>query len=80
MRLRVELGLDKSAWDRYINWLLGMFHGDFGTSYTYRVPVAELIGERSLVSVPLTIYALILSTIIAIPVGVISASRRGHGC
>jgi len=75
--LRAELGLDMSAWDRYFSWLSGMMIGDFGLSYTYRVPVSELIIDRSLVSVPLTVYALILSTIIAIPVGVISASRRG---
>lgn len=75
--LRVELGLDKSAWERYFSWITGMLGGDFGTSYTYRVPVADLIGERTLVSVPLTVYALILSTVIAIPVGVISAARRG---
>lgn len=75
--LRAELGLNVGAWERYIGWLTGMLSGDFGTSYTYRIPVSELIGERSLVSVPLTIYALILSTLVAIPVGVISASRRG---
>jgi peptide/nickel transport system permease protein len=75
--LRAELGLNMSAWQRYFIWITGMLGGDFGTSYTYRVPVAELIGERSLVSVPLTVYALILSTVIAIPVGVISATRRG---
>jgi len=75
--LRDELGLNMSAWQRYFSWVTGMLGGDFGTSYTYRVPVAELIGERSLVSVPLTVYALILSTVIAIPVGVISAARRG---
>ncbi len=75
--LRSELGLNMGAWDRYISWITGMIKGDFGTSYTYRVPVSDLITDRTLVSVPLTIYALILSTIIAIPVGVISASRRG---
>jgi peptide/nickel transport system permease protein len=75
--LRVELGLNIGAWDRYVGWLTGMLGGDFGTSYTYRIPVSELIGERTLVSLPLTIYALILSTVVAIPVGVISASRRG---
>lgn len=75
--LRAELGLNMSAWDRYFSWISGMMSGDFGLSYTYRVPVSELIIDRTMVSVPLTIYALILSTTIAIPVGVISASRRG---
>ena len=75
--LRAELGLNKSAWDRYTSWVSGMLGGDFGISYTYRVPVSDLILERTFVSVPLTIYALILSTIIAIPIGVISAAKRG---
>lgn len=75
--LRAELGLNLSAWDRYFNWISGMLFGDFGISYTYRIPVSELVLDRLAVSLPLTIYALILSTIIAIPVGVISASKRG---
>jgi peptide/nickel transport system permease protein len=75
--LRSELGLDGDVLTRYFSWLAGMVQGDFGVSYTYRIPVSELVGSRLLVSVPLTVYALILSTLIAIPVGVISASRRG---
>ena len=75
--LRAELGLNLSAWDRYFNWITVMLSGDFGTSYTYRIPVSELVLDRLTVSLPLTIYALLLSTIIAIPVGVISASKRG---
>ena len=75
--LRAELGLNLSAWDRYFNWISGMLVGDFGISYTYRIPVSELVLDRLTVSLPLTIYALILSTIIAIPVGVISATKRG---
>ncbi|MDG1996574.1 MAG: ABC transporter permease [Emcibacteraceae bacterium] len=75
--LREELGLNMSAWDRYFNWISGMLGGDFSISYTYRIPVFELVVDRMMVSVPLTIYALLLSTAIAIPVGVISASKRG---
>ena len=75
--LREELGLNMSAWDRYFNWTSGMLGGDFSISYTYRIPVFELVVDRMMVSVPLTIYALLLSTAIAIPVGVISASKRG---
>lgn len=76
--LRAELGLDMAPLERYFSWVVGMLGGDFGISYTYRIPVSELIAERTLVSVPLTIYALILSTIIAVPVGVISGSLRGR--
>lgn len=76
--LRDQLGLNGSLADRYLAWAGGMLQGDFGTSYTYRVPVADLIAARLQVSLPLTVYALILSTVIAIPVGLIAAARQGR--
>ncbi|WP_108485451.1 ABC transporter permease [Oceaniglobus ichthyenteri] len=76
--LRAELGLDQSKLQRYLSWVGGMVVGDFGTSYAYRSPVAEMIGDRLWVSLPLAIYALTLSTIIAFPAGIYAASRRGH--
>lgn len=75
--LRAELGLDVSKPQRYLNWVSGMLTGDFGTSYTYRSPVAKMIAERMWVSVPLALYALVLSTLIAFPAGIYAASRRG---
>ncbi|MEL7116678.1 MAG: ABC transporter permease [Pseudomonadota bacterium] len=75
--LRDELGLTGGLAERYVDWVTGLFVGDFGTSYTYRVPVGELVAARLWVSLPLTLYALVLSTLIAIPVGMIAASRRG---
>jgi peptide/nickel transport system permease protein len=76
-QLRQELGLDVPAWQRYFLWLGDLARGDLGVSYTYRVPVVELIGERLSVSLPLTILATALSIAIAIPLGVLAASRRG---
>lgn len=76
--LRTELGLDGSKVQRYVSWVGGMLQGDFGTSYTYRTPVAEMIADRLWVSLPLAIYALIISTLIAFPVGIYAASRRGQ--
>ncbi len=75
--LRAELGLGGSLVERYFAWITGMLAGDFGTSYTYRVPVAELVADRIWVSLPLAIFALILSTLIAVPVGVLAATNRG---
>src|SRR6056297_1658428 len=75
--LRTELGLDGSKLERYFAWIGGMLTGDFGTSYTYRVPVAELVLDRIWVSLPLAIYALTLSTLIAFPVGILAAANRG---
>ena len=76
--LRAELGLDGSPVERYLRWVGGMLQGDFGTSYTYRAPVAELVTARLAVSLPLALMALLLSTLIAIPVGLYAASRRGR--
>lgn len=75
--LRAELGLDKSRPERYWSWVSGLVTGNFGTSYTYRTPVADMVGDRMWVSLPLAIYALVLSTLIAFPAGVYAASRRG---
>lgn len=75
--LRAELGLEGPLVVRYLAWISGMLGGDFGTSYTYRVPVVELVSERIVVSAPLAVMALVLSTVIAIPVGLIAAARRG---
>ena len=76
--LQEQLGLTGSPATRYFDWAIGMLTGDFGTSYTYRVPVSELVIERLAVSLPLAIYALLLSIGLAFPVGVIAAARRGQ--
>jgi peptide/nickel transport system permease protein len=47
-------------------------------SYTYRIPVATLIAERLQVSLPLALYALLLTAVVAFPVGLMAAARRGR--
>jgi peptide/nickel transport system permease protein len=75
-QLQRELGLDQPAWKRYLTWLASLASGDLGVSYTYRVPVTELIAERLGVSAPLAIMATALSLVIALPLGVVAAARR----
>lgn len=75
--LREQMGLNQPLPTRYFQWVSGMVVGDFGTSYTYSVPVSELIAERVVISLPLALIALVLSTLIAIPTGIFAASRRG---
>ncbi len=75
--LRSQLGLDAGPVERYADWILGMLRGDFGVSYTYRTPVAGMIADRLWISLPLALYALALSTLIAFPVGIWAAARRG---
>ena len=76
--LRVEMGLDQGFLVRYFHWTGGLLSLDFGRSYTYSVPVIDLIAERAAVSLPLALISLALSTVIAIPVGVFAAARRGR--
>jgi peptide/nickel transport system permease protein len=77
--LRHQMGLDRPATVRYLTWIIGMIRGDFGLSYTYNVPVAELIAQRVMVTLPLAVMTICLSVSIAIPVGVAAAARRGKG-
>ena len=76
--LRTELNLNGTAIERYAAWVRGMVRGDFGVSYTYRVPVNVLVLERLWVSAPLAVYALILSVAFALPIGIIAALGRGR--
>jgi peptide/nickel transport system substrate-binding protein len=76
--MRHQLGLDAPPLARYAHWVMGLLQGDFGRSYTYRVPVRELIVERLRISLPLAIYALILAAAVAFPVGFAAAARRGR--
>ncbi|SFE57117.1 ABC transporter permease [Roseivivax sediminis] len=76
--LRAELGLDQPKLERYLSWAGGMLSGDFGTSYTYRTPVAGMVADRLWVSLPLALYALALSTLLAFPAGLYAAARRGR--
>jgi peptide/nickel transport system substrate-binding protein len=75
---RHQLGLDLAPLPRYFQWVGGLLHGDFGRSFTYRIPVRELVAERLQVSLPLAVYALLLSAAIAFPIGLVSAAGRGR--
>jgi peptide/nickel transport system permease protein len=74
--LRAELGLDRPAPERYVSWIGGLARGDLGTSYTYHVPVAELIGERLAVTVPLALISTCLSFFFALVLGLYAAAHR----
>ncbi|MBC7143673.1 MAG: ABC transporter permease [Rhodobacteraceae bacterium] len=76
--LRDQLGLNAAPPARYLGWITGMVQGDFGLSYTYKVPVSQLVSQRLWVSLPLAAYALALAVLIAFPAGLLAASRRGR--
>ncbi|MFD1253015.1 Glutathione transport system permease protein GsiC [Devosia equisanguinis] len=75
--LRQQMGLDAPAGQRFLGWIWGMLQGDFGVSHTQRAPVARLIAERLAVTLPLSVFAMIISVAVGLPIGIIAARRRG---
>ncbi len=75
--IRHQFGLDKPAPERYFNWITDIvLHGDFGESFLYNVPVANVIGSRFWLTMALATGALLLTYAIAIPIGIFSAVYR----
>lgn len=77
--LRAQMGLDHPPVERYLRWVGGLLRGNLGVSLTYARPVADLVAERLVVTLPLALLSLALSTAAAIPLGLLAAARRGRG-
>ena len=76
IRTRSELGLDKPIYVRYADWLGKVLHGDLGRAIKSNQPVSEIITQRLPVTVELTLLAMVISTVIAVPAGIFAALRR----
>lgn len=76
--MRAQMGLDKPLWRQYVDWIGDLLHGDLGTSFIYRHPVAHLIGSRLESTIELTISATILMVVIGLGLGVLGGSRLGR--
>lgn len=74
---RARLGFDRPLPEQYIRFLSDMVRGDFGNSLQQRVPAMGLVLERLPATLELTILAFLLSIVVAIPIGLIAALRRG---
>ncbi len=75
--LTKELGLDRPIHEQYLDWLKNALTGDFGFSYTSRVPVSELVTPALSVSISLALAALLIALVFALPLGISAATRRG---
>lgn len=75
-QLRAQLGLDAPFFVRYARWLGGFATGDFGTSYSYSVPVASLLGDKLPVTGLLSALAFLLVVGVSIPLGIWIASHE----
>jgi peptide/nickel transport system permease protein len=76
--LRRQLGLSDPLPVQYVRWIVGMLHGDFGTSIRSGAPTLQTLLRSLPITVELMVLAVVLSTTIAIPLGVVSAVRRDH--
>ena len=76
-RMQEKLGTDKQFHVQYAEFIKGLVTGDFGESFFYTdIPVAEMLETRFPLSVELALFALILSYVVAVPLGVLSAVKQ----
>ena len=76
--LEQRFGLDRPPLERYATWVVGLLTGRLQTSFAYDVPVAELIGERLQVSLPLALLAMGLTTVVALALGLYAATHHNR--
>ncbi len=74
--LHAKLGLDRPAPQRYADWIVGLAQGQTANSVSYDTPTAALIAERLQVSLPLAALAMLLTTVLALALGVFAAARH----
>jgi peptide/nickel transport system permease protein len=75
-RLRAEYGLDQPMFVQYFSWIGQVVQGDFGMSFDWNRPVADVIGDRLALSMVVSVAAIIFTWAVALPIGVYSAVRR----
>ncbi|MGL6220404.1 MAG: ABC transporter permease [Lacrimispora sphenoides] len=76
-QMRNSLGLNDPFVIRYVKWLTGILHGDFGYSLQSGVPVAEIMRNHISATIELSVASLIMSSVFGILLGVISALKKG---
>ena len=74
--LERRYGLDRPAYQQYLKWLWNFVRGDMGDSFEWNEPVANLIGERLALSMTISVLTLIVTYLIAIPIGIFSATHQ----
>ena len=74
--LRVKLGTDQPLYVQYGKWLWDMVHLDFGQSMFFEEPVANDLAEKLPITLELTVLAMLIATVIAVPLGLISAIKQ----
>jgi peptide/nickel transport system permease protein len=76
--IRARLGLDRPLPAQYLDWIGGLFRGDLGTSLLTGSSVVDQLAQKAEVTVPLVVLSLLIAVVISVPLGVLSAMRRGR--
>jgi peptide/nickel transport system permease protein len=76
-QIRDHLLLDRPLWQQYLHWLAGVLHGNLGYSWELSAPVTTLILQKLPVTLQLSAMAFFFALAIGIPLGVVSAVKRG---
>jgi len=75
--LKERFGLDQPIWIQYLRWVSGiLLHGDFGYSFQWKRPVADLIWEQLGFTLMLSVSTLLFAWVVSFPIGVLSAVRQ----
>jgi peptide/nickel transport system permease protein len=74
--LRIQYGLDQPVYVQYYKWMVMILQGNFGMSMEWRRPVAEVIGDRLWLTMMVSFAALLLTWVLALPIGIYSAVRQ----
>jgi peptide/nickel transport system permease protein len=74
--LRQEYGLDKPLWIQYVRWMKQVLQGRFGMALEWKRPVSEVIGDRLLLTMVVSVAAILLTWLLALPIGIYSAVRQ----
>lgn len=74
--LRRQYGLDQPIYVQYLRWMGLVLQGNFGVSMEWRRPVADVIGDRLSLTIAVSVAALLLTWIVALPIGIYSAVRQ----
>jgi peptide/nickel transport system permease protein len=74
--LRVEYGLDRPMWVQYLRWMRQVVQGRFGMALEWKRPVSEVIGDRLWMTMVVSVAAVLLTWLVALPIGIYSAVRQ----
>ena len=74
--LRAQYGLDRPMYEQYFHWATGLLQGDYGYSFEYQLPVADVVGDRVFLTFVLNFATIIFIWVMAFPIGIYSATHQ----